>query len=116
MNLTLVRQLVEHQDMIEILIRIGRNGKKTLVTVHHDTQEISKVLEWVKQNATHNWWDELFGWSPTATGILNTLCHLIIVLLILVSISLLLSTMLLVWNYKMLKKIILFNHSDKCTW
>ena len=32
-----------------------------------------------KQDTSHNWWDTLFGWSPTATGILNTLSHPIIV-------------------------------------
>ena len=80
MDLTLVKQLVKHKDLMEILREIQRNGENTLITVHHDTQEISRILQRVKQDASHNWWDSLFGWSPTAIGILNTLCHSIIVL------------------------------------
>uniref|UniRef100_A0A8B9BUJ2 Uncharacterized protein n=1 Tax=Anser brachyrhynchus TaxID=132585 RepID=A0A8B9BUJ2_9AVES len=104
MSLTLVKQLVKHQDLIKILKGIQENGEKTLITVHHDTKEISRVLQRVKQDTNHNWWDALFGWSPTATGILNTLCHPIIVLLILVGISLVLSFVILVWNWKMLQR------------
>ncbi|XP_068888050.1 uncharacterized protein [Aphelocoma coerulescens] len=105
MNLTLVKQLVKHQDLMEILKEIQRNGEKTLVTVHYDTQEISRILQRVRQDASHNWWDSLFGWSPTATGILNTLCHPIIVLLTLVSTCLALSIALLIWNYRVLKRL-----------
>ncbi|XP_071895524.1 uncharacterized protein [Anas platyrhynchos] len=104
MNLTLVKQLVKHQDLIRILKGIQENGEKTLITVHHDTKEISRVLQRVKRDTSHNWWDTLFGWSPTATGILNTLSHPIIVLLILVGISLILSFVLLVWNWKLLQR------------
>ena len=102
MNLTLVRQLMKHQDLTEILKEIQENGQNILVTVYHDIKEISKVLQRVKQDETHHWWDALFGWSPTATGILNTLCHPIIVMLILVGVSLLLSNGILVWNWRML--------------
>lgn len=105
MNLTLVRQLMKHQDLTKILKEIQKNGEKTLVTVYHDIKEISKVLRRVKQDATHHWWDALLGWSPTATGILNTLCHPIIVILILVGVSLVLSVGVLVWNWRMLKRI-----------
>ena len=101
MNLTLVKQLVKHQDLIRILKGIQENGEKTLITVHHDTKEISSVLQRVKRDTSHNWWDTLFGWSPTATGILNTLSHPIIVLSILVGMSLILSFVLLVWNWKL---------------
>ncbi|XP_039946963.2 uncharacterized protein LOC120765837 [Hirundo rustica] len=105
MNLTLVRQLMNHQDLTEILKEIQEKGQKTLVTVYHDVKEISKVLQRVNQDTNHHWWDALFGWSPTATGILNTLCHPIIVILTLVGISLVLSSAMLVWNWRMLKRI-----------
>ncbi|XP_077645678.1 uncharacterized protein LOC144247889 [Lonchura striata] len=105
MNLTLVRQLLLHQDLIEILGKIKENGQKTLVTVHHDVQEIHRVIERVKSDAEHRWWDTLFGWSPTATGILNKLCHPIVVLLILVLIGFALSAILFVINWRMIKRL-----------
>ncbi|RMB97596.1 hypothetical protein DUI87_25858 [Hirundo rustica rustica] len=45
MNLILVRQLMNHQDLTEILKEIQEKGQKTLVTVYHDGKEISKVLQ-----------------------------------------------------------------------
>lgn len=98
MNLTLVKQLLLHQDLIEILEKIKKNGQKTLVTLHHNVKEIHHVLERVKKDAEHGWWDTLFGWSPTATGVLNKLCHSIIVLLILVLIGFVLSAILYIMN------------------
>ncbi|XP_053789840.1 uncharacterized protein LOC128783219 [Vidua chalybeata] len=104
MNLTLVKQLLLHQDLIEILGKIKENGQKTLVTVHHDVQEIHRVVERVKSDAVHRWWDTLFGWSLTATGVLNKLCHPIVVLLILVMIGFVLSVILLIVNWRMMKR------------
>ncbi|OWK60872.1 hypothetical protein RLOC_00000527 [Lonchura striata] len=101
MNLTLVKQLMKHQDLMKIIEEIHKNGQRTLVTVHHDVTEINRVLQRIKQDGSHNWWDALFGWSPTATGIMNTLCHPIIVLLILVTISLIMSILTLLWNWNM---------------
>lgn len=98
MNLTLVKQLIKHQDLSEILKGIKESREKVLITVHHDTKEISRVLQRVKQEASHHWWDVLFGWSSKATGILNTLVYPIIVLFILVGISLILSIVILIWN------------------
>ncbi|XP_053789324.1 uncharacterized protein LOC128782859 [Vidua chalybeata] len=105
MNLTLVKQLMKHQDLIKIIEEIHKKGQKTLVTVHHDITEINRVLQRVKKDASHNWWDALFGWSPTATGIMNTLSHPIIVLLILVAISLIMSILTLIWNWRMLQRV-----------
>ena len=105
MNLTLVRQLIKHQDLMDILKKAQKSGKKTLITVHHDMGEISRVLLRVGQNASHYWWDVLFGWSPTTTGILNTLLHPIIVLLTLVGISFVFSIVLFVWNWRMLQRV-----------
>ncbi|RMB94619.1 hypothetical protein DUI87_29434 [Hirundo rustica rustica] len=36
MNLTLVRQIMKHQDLAEILKKIQEKGQKTLVIVYHD--------------------------------------------------------------------------------
>ncbi|XP_069631209.1 LOW QUALITY PROTEIN: uncharacterized protein [Haliaeetus albicilla] len=105
MNLTLVKQLLQHKDLVEILGKIRENGQKTLITVHHDVKEIHRVLERVQKDAEHRWRDTLFGWSPTATGILNTLCHPIVVLLILVLISLVLSAVLYAITWKMMTRL-----------
>ena len=105
MNLTLVKQLLQHKDLIEILEKIGENGQKTLITVHHNVKEIHRILERVQKDAEHRWWDTLFGWSPTATGILNKLCHPIVVLLILVLISLVLSAVLYVITWRMMNRL-----------
>ncbi|XP_069631692.1 uncharacterized protein [Haliaeetus albicilla] len=105
MNLTLVKQLLQHKDLVEILEKIRENGQKTLITVHHDVKEIHRVLERVQKDAEHRWWDTLFRWSPTATGILNTLCHPNVVLLILVLISLALSAVLYVIAWRMMNRL-----------
>ncbi|XP_074703747.1 uncharacterized protein LOC141933198 [Strix aluco] len=105
MNLTLVKQLLQHKDLVRILEKVRENGQKTLITVHHNVEEIHRVLERAKKNAEHNWWDTLFGWSPTATGILNKLCHPIVVLLILILISLTLSIILYVITWRMMQRV-----------
>lgn len=79
-------------------------GKKTLITVHHDTDTIKRVFKRLEEHLSHHWWDVLFGWSPTATGLLNALVHPIIVLLILVGVSLILSVVILIWNWRMLQR------------
>lgn len=57
------------------------------------------------RHLSHHWWDVLFGWSPTTTGILNALIHPIIVWLILVGTSWILSVVMFVWYWKMLWRI-----------
>ncbi|XP_063277375.1 uncharacterized protein LOC134563397 [Prinia subflava] len=104
MNLTLVKQLLLHRDLNNILNKIREDGQRTLVTVYHNVEKIHRVLERVKKDAEHKWWDTLFGWSPTATGVLNKLCHPIIVLLILVLIGFVLSAILYIMNWKMMKQ------------
>ncbi|XP_055654992.1 uncharacterized protein LOC129784051 [Falco peregrinus] len=44
MNLTLVKQLLQHQDLIKILEKVRENEQKTLITVHHNVEEIHRVL------------------------------------------------------------------------
>lgn len=44
MNLTLVKQLLLHQDLAEILGKIKKDGQKTLVTVHHNVKQIHRVM------------------------------------------------------------------------
>uniref|UniRef100_A0A8C3V036 Uncharacterized protein n=1 Tax=Catharus ustulatus TaxID=91951 RepID=A0A8C3V036_CATUS len=105
MNISLVKQLLLHQDLIGILERTKRNGQKTLITVFHNVKEIHHVLERVKRVAEYRWWDTLFGWSPNATGVLNKLSHPIIVLLILVLIGFVLSAILYIMNWKIIKRL-----------
>ncbi|KAK4806026.1 hypothetical protein QYF61_007003 [Mycteria americana] len=57
MKLTLVRKLLQHDDLNQLLERIWNNGHKILVTVHQDVEEIHRVLERVKQDGRHRWWD-----------------------------------------------------------
>ncbi|XP_063280697.1 uncharacterized protein LOC134565168 isoform X2 [Prinia subflava] len=45
MNLTLTKQFLLHQDLIRILRKIKKNRQKTLITVHHNVEEIHRVLE-----------------------------------------------------------------------
>ncbi|OPJ70774.1 hypothetical protein AV530_017149 [Patagioenas fasciata monilis] len=41
------------------------------------------VMERIKRVGEHHWWEIFLGWSPTATGIFNTLLHPIVFLLLL---------------------------------
>lgn len=52
MNLMLIRQLVKHQDMVQILREVQESRKKTLITIHHDIEEISSFA--VRQDASHH--------------------------------------------------------------
>ncbi|XP_071884738.1 uncharacterized protein [Anas platyrhynchos] len=83
MNLTLVKKLLVHEDLKQLMTQVRENGQKTLITVHHDAQEIHRVMERVQRDERHRWWDTLFGWSPAAKGIFNKMLHPVIVLLIL---------------------------------
>ncbi|XP_075302889.1 uncharacterized protein LOC142365708 [Opisthocomus hoazin] len=83
MDITLVKKLLQHNNLKRLLKEAQENGQKTLITVHHDVKEIHQVLERVKKDGEHKWWDTLFGWSPTATGLFNKMLHPVVVLLIL---------------------------------
>lgn len=82
MNLTLVKKLLQHEDLKRLLKQVQENGQKTLITIHHDVERIHQVLERVKKDGEQKWWDSLFGWLPTATGIFNKMLHPVIILLI----------------------------------
>ncbi|XP_042748656.1 LOW QUALITY PROTEIN: uncharacterized protein LOC122192214 [Lagopus leucura] len=81
MNLALVKELLQHDDLHQLLERIKDNGQKTLITVHHDVKKIHRILERVMKAGEHHWWEVLFGWSPTATGIFNSVLHPVVVIL-----------------------------------
>ncbi|KAK4825915.1 hypothetical protein QYF61_003410 [Mycteria americana] len=104
-NLTLVRKLLQRDDLNQLLEHIQNNGHKTLVTVHHDAEEIHCVLERVKQDGGHHWWDTLLGWSPTATGILNKMLHPVVVLLMLTVLCFILTIALYVRLWSMVKRL-----------
>ncbi|XP_075625630.1 LOW QUALITY PROTEIN: uncharacterized protein LOC142604244 [Balearica regulorum gibbericeps] len=106
MNLTLVRELLHHQDLQEILQKARENGQKTLITIHHDIEKIHQVLERVKEDGEHKWWDTLFGWSPNATGLLNKMLHPVIILLLLVLLGFVLTTALYIKLWIMMKHMI----------
>lgn len=54
-NLTLVKQLLRHEDLGNILKEVKETEKKTLITFHHDAEEIGKVLRQVRDDMTHHW-------------------------------------------------------------
>lgn len=83
MSLTLVKKLLQHSDRKRLLKEARANGQNPLITVHRDAEEIQRVLERIKKYRRHEWWDTLFGWSPTATGISDTMLHPVVVLLVL---------------------------------
>lgn len=72
MNLTLIREL--------LLKQAQENGQDTLITVHHNVEEIHRVMEWVKKKREHHCRDILFGWLPTEMGIFNKVLHPVIAL------------------------------------
>lgn len=90
--------------MKEILKEIRDAGKKTLIMIHHDRETIKGVFKQFEEHLSQLWWDVLFGWSPTETSIFNALINFIIALLILISINLILSIVILVWNWRMLQE------------
>lgn len=57
---------------------------------------IHNVLERVKKDGEHQWWEILFGWFPRATGALNLILHSIVILLTHVILCLLLNFVLYV--------------------
>ena len=102
MNLTLVRKLLQHEDLRRLLERIQNSGQKALITVHHDAEERHHILERVKRDGEHHGWETLLGWSPTATGIYNGMLHPVVVVLSLTVLCLLLTIIL----YRRLWKVI----------
>ncbi|XP_068524887.1 uncharacterized protein [Anas acuta] len=105
MNLTLVKKLLVHEDLKQLMTQVRENGQKTLITVHHDAQEIHRVMERVKRDERHRWWDTLFGWSPAAKGIFNKMLHPVIVLLILTVLCFILTISLYVKLWFMMKRL-----------
>ncbi|XP_059701393.1 uncharacterized protein LOC132326766 [Haemorhous mexicanus] len=82
MDLSLVKEMLEHADLQQLLENAKAQAKKILITVHHDGKVIKQVLERIKRVGEHHWWEVFFGWSPTATGIFNMLLHPIVVILL----------------------------------
>ena len=102
MHLTLVKKLLQHDDLRRLLQRIQKSGQKTLITIHHDAEEIHHVSERIKRDGEHHGWETLLGWSPTATGIYNHVLHPVVVVLSLTVLCLLLTIIL----YISLRKVI----------
>jgi len=50
MNIMLVKKLLQHNDLNRLLKEAQGNGQKTLITVHHDVEEIHQVLERIKKD------------------------------------------------------------------
>ena len=86
-HLTLMKKLLQHDDPCQLLGYIWINGQITLIIVHRYTEEIHHVLEKAKKDGEHNWWENLLGWSLTATGLLSLLFHPAVILLTLTSIT-----------------------------
>ncbi|XP_074424622.1 uncharacterized protein LOC141735547 [Larus michahellis] len=105
MNLSLVKKLLQHDELKRLLKEAQENGQRTLITVHHDVEEIHQVLERVKRDGGHGWGDTLFGWSPTVTGLYNKMLHPVVVLLILIVLCFTLTIVLYVRLWIMMKSL-----------
>jgi len=105
MNITLVKKQLQHDDLKRLLKEAQENGQKTLITVHHDVEEIHQVLKRVEKDREHKWWDILFGWSPTATGLFNKILNPVVVLLILITLCFVLTLAFYVKLWLMMKKL-----------
>lgn len=110
MNLTLVRELLQHDGLYWLLKQVQENGQRALITVHHDAKEIHHVLDRVKKDGEHNWWESLFGWSLTATGTLNLMFHPVLILLALTILGLLFIIILYVKFWYVTKQTVLVHH------
>lgn len=84
MDLTLLHKLLEHNDLQALLEKTRQQSKTTLITIHHEGEEINHILETMKNDGEHHWWEALLGWSPMATGVLNTTLHPVIIMFALV--------------------------------
>nr|XP_010297308.1 PREDICTED: uncharacterized protein LOC104632952 [Balearica regulorum gibbericeps] len=82
MDLSLVKEMLEHATLQQLLENAKAEAKKILITVHHDGNVIKQVMERIKRVGEHHWWEIFFGWSPTATGIFNALLHPVVVILL----------------------------------
>jgi len=90
MNLTLVRKLLQHDDLSQLLKQVQNNGQRTLITVHHDAEVIYAVLDRVKKDGEYHWWRN-FPWMVTNGNrsfefdvtpnfsLVNLLCHVFFV-------------------------------------
>ena len=86
---------------------MNRKQQPPLIIVHHDAEEIHHILERVKKDGEHHWWETLFEWSPTATRTLNLMLHPIVVLLALVILCLLLNIVLYIKVWRITKQVTL---------
>lgn len=91
-NLTLLKKLLRHDGLCQLLEHAWNNGQKALI--HWDTEKI--CLRMSEEEWNQCWWDTLFMWSPTVTKPLNQMLHPITTLLISIALYLLLNTVLCV--------------------
>lgn len=82
MDLSLVKEMLEHANLQQLLENAKAEAKKILITVHHDGNVIKQIVERIKRVGEHHWWEIFFGWSPTATGIFNALLHPVVIILL----------------------------------
>lgn len=87
MNLTLVRKLLQHDKLCQLLKWVQNNGQRTLTTIHHDADEIHCILERVKKDGGKL---PLYG-QQQQLKLCNLMLHPIVVLLIFVVLCLLLT-------------------------
>lgn len=82
MGLDLIQELLAHPQLHNFLQTIKQDGGASALLVSHNTKEILDMSTQIKQAGEHSWWETLFGWSPTATSVLNLALHPIVVILI----------------------------------
>lgn len=112
-NLTVINWLLYHPDLINHLQKAWEMGQRILITVHHNAEEIHRVLERVKKGGRHQWWEVLCGLSPTSTGTLNLMLHPNTILLISIMLCLLLTIIFYVRVWRMSREITLLQQPPR---
>lgn len=92
MDIILVKKLLEHPGLHKLLQQLKRKSQKTLISVRHNMEKAHHVVEQMKRDGANHWWENLLGWSPTATGFFNLRLHPAVVILALAGIGFVLVT------------------------
>lgn len=60
-NLSLIKQLIEHPEMLIKLKLLKEEGHEIDLAVHHSANQIENVLDRVKKASANSWWTRLFS-------------------------------------------------------
>lgn len=82
-NILVLRQIVQHPDLRRHLKQLQKDSKEVMVTVHHSSQQIQRILRRIqRETASSHWWVNFFGSPTNFSGAWAILLYPVIVLLI----------------------------------